>query len=247
MIKLLKSFLIVWVVLSAFSVNASSSWKILRTGLDYKKINYTHGSVHAFKIDPKLYSFGVVKADQFGKGGMTAKEFLKESGSIIAINGGFFTPEYKSLGLLINKGKIVNPIKQTSWWSVFYIRGETPEIVHSGRFSVEAGIDMAIESGPRLLVNGFVPKLKKSYAERSAVCITNDKKVVLVATENIVIEPDVFAEILKSSNKDGGLSCNTALNLDGGSSTQIYADIGDFSLSVAGSKTVANSIVVFPK
>jgi exopolysaccharide biosynthesis protein len=46
---------------------------------------------------------------------------------------------------------------------------------------------------------------------------------------------------------EGGLGCMNALNLDGGSSTQLYAKTQDFSLSIPSFSAVTDAVVVVPK
>ena len=106
---------------------------------------------------------------------------------------------------------------------------------------------MAVQRGPRLVVNGSIPKLKPSIAERSAICVNGKGEVLIAATENLLIQPKDFAEHLRKSEGQGGLGCKTALNLDGGRSTQIFADIDSFHLNVSGINTVANAVAVYPK
>lgn len=232
---------------SSGATAAKTEWKPLDQGLEYAVIRLNPGAIHAFRVDPKHHRFGIVTAKAMGRSGATVKAMAKRSKAIMAINGGFFTPELESLGLLISDGRKINPLKNTSWWSVFYIRGTTPYITHTNSFREDPSISMAVQSGPRLLVGGSVPKLKPSFAERSAICVTGKRKVVLIATEDLVIQPGDLADYLKKGEMEEGFGCRTALNLDGGSSTQIYARIGSFELDVPGAKKVANAVVVYPK
>ena len=222
-------------------------WRELSKELEYTKLRISPGSIHAFRIDPAKYKFEIITAKDLGKKSSTVKKMAEKKKAILAINGGFFSPEYDSLGLLINDGKEINPLKKTSWWSVFYIKNEKAKIIHTNSFKKSAGISMAIQAGPRLVVNGSIPKLKLSLAERSAICVGKKKDVIIVVTENLLISTLELAEYMRKSEKDGGLGCVTALNLDGGSSTQLYADIESFKLSIPGMKPVANAIAVYPK
>ena len=236
---------LIFVSSNAYSVKVL--WKTVGKGLDYTSIRVLPGIIHAFKIDPKQNKFGVVTAKDLGKKSAYVRAIAKKYGALLAINGGFFTPEYDSLGLLINNGKVINPVKNTSWWSIFYIKNNSPKIIHTNSFKNSSSISMAIQSGPRLVVNGAIPKLKSSIAERSAICITPKKDVIIVATQNLLIQPAELANYLRKSESEGGLGCFTALNLDGGSSTQLYAKIGSFDLEVTGMNKVSNAVVVYPK
>lgn len=242
--------IIVLLLLLAYPVNlfsAESKWEKIIKGLDYKKIEIADGRIHAFRIDPQLYRFEVIVAKGLGNRSATVKDMVRKKKAFLAINGGFFTPEYDSLGLIINNGKEINPIKNTSWWSVFYLADGKPQIVHSSEFKKEPSVSTAIQSGPRLLINGSIPRLKPSLAERSAVCIDANGEVVLIATENLFLSTAEFSQYLGKGDSQGGVGCVDALNLDGGSSTQMYAHVNSFELGVSGLNEVANALAVYPK
>jgi exopolysaccharide biosynthesis protein len=56
-----------------------------------------------------------------------------------------------------------------------------------------------------------------------------------------------MAKTMVASQIEGGLGCINALNLDGGSSTQLYAKYGNFNLKVAGYSAVTDAILVLPR
>lgn len=226
------------------SAESKTTWRMVDHGIEYTSISVPPGKIHAIKIDPKLYKFGVATAKELDKDSATVKKMAGKRGALAAINGGFFSPEFKSLGLIIDDGKRINPIKNTSWWSIFYIIDGRPFITHTTGFKENSSIEMAVQSGPRLVVNGAIPpRLKESLAERSAICVNGENNVLLLATENLLIELVKFAEILRRKD-DAGFGCVDALNLDGGGSTQMYAKIDSFKLEVTGINQVANAVVV---
>lgn len=220
-------------------------WKSLKKGLEYSEIRVSPGIIHAFRINPRAYNFGIVTSKDLGRPNSTVRDMAKAKSALVAINGGFFTPEFDSLGLLISNYKEINPLKKTSWWSVFFIRDSVPEIVHTSSFKKDSSVSVAVQCGPRLLIGGNIPKLKSSIAERSAVCIDSKRRVILIATDNLLVTPQEFAEYLRRGEKDGGLGCRDALNLDGGGSTQLYAHVGSFRLDVQGVSKVTNAVAVY--
>jgi hypothetical protein len=46
---------------------------------------------------------------------------------------------------------------------------------------------------------------------------------------------------------EGGLECTDALNLDGGSSTQLYANVRLFKINVPGINAITDAILVVPR
>jgi len=222
-------------------------WRKIETGIWYTKIEASSGSIHAVKIDPHLYRFGVALPSEMGRVSSTVRGLAIKSGAKVAINGGFFTPEYHPLGLIIDNGKVINPVKKMSWWGIFYISDLRPYIVHTSEFKGEAGIETAIQCGPRLVINGEIPRLKEGVAERSGVCIDKDGNVILVVTQNLMLSLQEFASVLKGGGEAGGLGCVNALNLDGGRSTQMYIKTRGLDLSIPGANEIADAIVVVPR
>ena len=111
-------------------------------------------------------------------------------------------------------------------------------------FLLKPTIDFAIQAGPRLVVNGTIPHLKNDYAPRSALCIDNAGHIIIAITDNMSMTLALFAQLLSRSVDQNGLGCYNALNLDGGSSSQLYASIGDFRLIIPGFANVADAVIV---
>lgn len=235
---------------------ATYQWRTLKKGLSYAKIFHNAGTqdaprlttLHAFRIDPKQFRIDVITSSKNKKYGEPIADIARRARAIIGINGGFFTPEHKSIGLLIKSGKKINPMHYTSWWSVFSIRGDTPIILPQWQVKSTRGFKMALQVGPRLVVNGRIPKLKnRKNAARSAVGITQTGKVIIVATEGAGISLTDMAQLMYRSRFINGLGCPNAMALDGGRSSQLYSRVGQFNLSVDGFSRVPNGIGVFWK
>lgn len=234
------------------NVSAESNWKNIADGIQYKKVAVEKkanteraslsGLIHIFQIDTLKYKLGVITARQFGMTNTDTKTMASISGALIAINGGYFTPEYDSLGLLVQNGQEINKLKWTSWWHVFQMNGYKPMIVTKQAWRLNSEIEMAIEAGPRLIVDGNIQEgLKPGIAERSAVGITMDGMVIIAATEGYQVSLSEFARTIREND------CYDALNLDGGGSTQLYAKIKRFELNRPGFSFIANGIGVFQR
>ncbi len=217
-------------------------WKELSPGIEYEKLNFSSDSshVHAFKIDPKRYHFDLVvknRLDHFP----TKQSFLPDN-ALIAVNGGFFAPDLQPLGLRINNGKTLSSYKAISWWGIFFIQDDVPQIIASNNFQPNKKINFAVQSGPRLIVDSDVLSLKPGIANRSALCIDKEKNIIIAVTEFYPLALTEWAQILMNN-----LGCQFALNLDGGRSTQLAAKIGDFALNIGGFTPVSDVIAVSQK
>lgn len=226
-------------------------WRQLSDGMQYATYSFelSEGErtwIHAFRIDPVKYRLDVATAAN-EKEGATVQEMAGKKGALVAINGGFFTPEHESIGLIISNKKQQNPLHNTSWWSIFYIADNKPAIVAPKDFKESGNISMALQVGPRLTIGGSVPKLKEGLSTRSAVGIDRQGKVVLLITSGHGITLKELAKRMGGLMFHGGFDCPDSMALDGGGSSQMYAKVGDFSLSLEGLARVTNGIVVLPR
>jgi len=228
------------------------NWNLLADGIVYVKYSFEAGpqertTIHAFEIDPAKVRLDIVIAGKSKPDGTTVDDLARRNKAALVINGGFFSEERKSIGLLVQSGKTINPIHKTSWWSIFGLKNGTPFIATPKEFVPSADISMAVQAGPRLVVEGAVPKLKDDFAPRSAIGITKDNNVILVVTEGIPISLKELAKRMKNSRFEGGLECPNAMALDGGGSTQLFAKIKKFELSIEGLSYITNGIAAFLK
>jgi uncharacterized protein YigE (DUF2233 family) len=243
--NVLKILVVVFLFLS--SATTASPWKKLAQGIEYRDIGanvltpWSH--VHVFRIDLKQNQLDLISATEFGRKQASVDQFAHRSHALIAINAGFFDKNYHPLGLRIGHARQYSPVKPISWWGIFKINNNIPSISNVSHFKTNAGLDFAIQSGPRLLVNGKILPLKPGHAERTALGITKGGELIILVTDHAPMTTTALAKLLKSSP----LYCKNALNLDGGSSSQMYARIGPFQLNAHGFSDVADAIVVKPK
>lgn len=231
-----------------FSTQATEAqtWRTLATGLEYldlgEKIYTPWSHIHVFRIDLKHYQLDSVLATALSQPNASVDEFASHSKALLAINGGFFDHNYHPLGLRISQQQQYNPLKRISWWGIFYIEDQKPHLSSLRRFKNSKNIDFAIQSGPRILVNGKTPALKAGRDERSALGITEDGRIIILVTANAPLTTTDLAALMKSSP----LNCHDALNLDGGSSSQLSARINSFEINVRGFSNISDAIIVKP-
>lgn len=252
MLRTLGALIILMLMMSGVSATPTL-WQTLADGLQYTVLQPSlHGRIYAFRIDPAKYDLSLAFArdtqdNPSSVSGASVEQLAKQSHALIAVNGGFFTPNYQSLGLRIQAGIMRSPIKPVSWWGVFYIRNHIPTIVSQRKFKETAGIYFAVQSGPRLVVNGAIPALKNTVDDRSALCITKQQQIIIIVTQGSSLSMHDFANLLSMPEHFGGLSCYNALNLDGGHSTQLYANVGSMKLSIPNLSPVADAVIVVPR
>lgn len=228
----------------SFNAAASDGWRKLTSGIEYQDLEggilapWSH--IHVFRIDLNKNRLALVTAKSLALKNASADQFAEHAKALLSINGGFFDPEFKPLGLRINNKILENPLKRISWWGIFYIKNNQPYISNVRHFTHDDDIEFAIQSGPRLLIKGKIPSLKPGLADRSALGITKDGKVIILVSTTSAMSTHDLAKRLKAPP----LSCVDAINLDGGSSSQLFAHIKSFHLNVHGFSNVSDAIVV---
>lgn len=230
--------------LSPFKSFCSDHWQELSAGIEFQDLEggiltpWSH--IYVFRIDLKKNQLDAITAQNLGFNNASVDQFAQSSKALISVNGGFFDPSFKPLGLRISSSRIKNPLKQVSWWGIFYVKNKKPFISDVKHFYPDNQIDFAIQSGPRLLIRGRIPSLKQGIADRSALGITEDGRVIILVSTNAAMTTDELAHLLKAPP----LRCTDAINLDGGSSSQLFAHIDSFRLNVHGFSNVSDAIIV---
>ncbi len=227
------------------TASAANHWRVLQEGLAYKdygpSILSPWSHIHVFKIDLRYYQLDLVTAQDLSKALASVNELADANHALLAINGGFFDENSQPLGLRIGHHQLRHPLKTISWWGIFYIKQHTAHITNYQQFSQHANISFAVQSGPRLLINGRIPRLKDGIAERSALGISDDGTIIILVTQNSPLTTTAVAHLLKTR-----LHCRSALNLDGGGSSQLYANIANFKINAYGFSHVSDAILVKP-
>ena len=220
-------------IFASTSTANSSSWRELSPGLEYRLLQR---KIHVFRIAPKKHQLQIALAPKDKVSNVI--RFAQQNQALIAINGGFFTPKLRPLGLRIQNGNQLNPIQATNWFGIFYLQNDNPHIVAKSEFRNNKNIQMAIQCGPRLIIDGKIPKLKAGFDNRTVLAIDKQNRVIIAVTENQPISTTSMARILLK------LDAVQALNLDGGNSTQLYAKIGDFKRQVTGLSGITDAVLV---
>lgn len=243
-------FIFALLVLS-FQAFASSQveWEPIAPGIDYSRLKPFsgpfNGYLHVFKINLNDYQLELISASELEKELATIQELTTKAKGLLGINGGFFGKNNLPLGLRISKGNLKNRTKQISWWAIFYITHHQAYIDSLKNFKNSSNIEFAIQAGPRLVTHGLpLPHLKDGFDERTALGILPNGEIILVSSDNLLMNTEQLANLMAKPQSEGGLGCVDALNLDGGSSSQLYAHINHFQLHIPGFTSVADAVIV---
>ncbi len=246
--RLLAQFRVVLLFLLPLVANIcqANSWNSIEPGIEYQDLNrnsimpWSH--IHVFRVDLAQNQMELAAAQaMFKTSHASIEQFAQKTKPIIALNGGFFDTQFKPMGLRINHQKQLTPLKPISWWGIFHIDQEQkPGLTSMRQFEPDSTLNFALQAGPRLIINGKIPHLKAGYAERSALGITKSGKVIIVVTQNYPMTTRMLAELMRSTP----VNCLYALNLDGGSSSQLYVNSNKLKMHSPGFTHISDAVIV---
>ncbi|MBS2014909.1 MAG: phosphodiester glycosidase family protein [Deltaproteobacteria bacterium] len=141
----------------------------------------------------------------------------------LVVNGGFFDPNGKALGLAVSGGAVLSRPSKAMSGGMLTFDGDRARLWEAESFELPEGIRFGVQCKPRLVVDGAL-NIKRDdghRSERTALCIRDGGRVidvVVVRDESADIGgPSLFA-LGRHLVKRG---CEAALNLDGGPSTGV--------------------------
>ena len=227
--------------------------EILAPGATHRRVELPKFGlvIDAFFFDPARYTVRVV--EQTAETGDQIATFLDRPGDVFAINGGFFERDDKTKhlapsGLLVTDGTVVAPEHQRAGSGIVYVADGTLRIVYRKAAPPPSEMEEAIQVGPVLVDPGGKVGIYKNTGDRldrSAVCLAGSRVVFVVVDGGLSLFR--LAHLLAAPEKDGGLGCDVALNLDGGPSTQALYRSGDRRIEIPGDWPVENALVVAPR
>jgi len=212
--------------------------------------------IHSFRLSPDDFRLRVLDAADYAPPRASVRKLVTESQALGAVNAGFFDDRSRPLGLHILRGVVRRPYSMAHKKSaaVFYERDERYEIVSNANYQTyfvaskpPTPMREAVQSYPLLVGNGkssWQWRPGEGIAARTAVGISWSGNVYLVVTDTDPMNGLSLSELAAFMAET--LRCRVALNLDGGTSSQLYYRDSKHELSVEGRDTIRTALAVFP-
>ena len=206
-----------------------TEWTELQDGLDYRRITCLGDEddldMHVVRVDPSRFDIDTAVVS-----GAIATSVARERDAPFVINANFFDTARKPLGIVVRSGSLVRSPRTTSWQSIFLVKkdGGARIVVPSQWPTYRDRAWMAVQAGPRLVVDGHTARVHQSYtAARAGVCIQRDAAITFFATpQSRKFDMYEIARIARRGEIDGGLECKDAMLFDGGHSVNFFAEGG---------------------
>jgi hypothetical protein len=181
--------------------------------------------------------------------GQSLGAMMKREKCVCGVNGGYFDPEFKPIGLRVADGSIFSPLRRARLITGILLQSDRGiEVIRTGEFSRAKRIIAAVQSGPFLVEgNKRIRGLNDSQLARRtfAGLATNDHALLGVCSD---VSLGQLANILATVPVAADSKIRGAMNLDGGSSSAFWFAREDGSaFSISGQKPVRDFVAVVPK
>jgi uncharacterized protein YigE (DUF2233 family) len=175
------------------------------------------------------------------------EDVMARGNFLAAVNGGYFDPDYRPIGLLIVDGKMVAPLQKARLLSgVLSSTGKKVQISRVSEFSPNQKSDAAVECGPMIVDLGKAVRGLESTksARRTFAAVGGDKAALGFCSDVTLADLSNILAIVAIPD----FKIQRALNLDGGSSSAFWfkrTNGGPFS--IAELKPVRDFVAVVPR
>ncbi|MEO6871926.1 MAG: phosphodiester glycosidase family protein [Chthoniobacterales bacterium] len=206
-----------------------------------------HATLHFAIFQPRNATLRII--DQPVAPRRDLAEVMNEKQALAGVNGGYFDPEDRPVGLLVSGGKKIMPLSSAHLLSgVLFASGNRVEIVRSRRFELIGKMKEAVQCGPLLLEHGKpVAGLNHTRSARRTFAAVNETGRTAALGYCSGVSLADLGEILSLTNIAGESKFARALNLDGGSSSAFWCRGADRAFSISEQKTVRDFVAILPR
>ena len=186
--------------------------------------------------------------DQSTEPRIDLEEIVAKGNFLAGVNGGYFDPEYRPIGLLIVDGKMVTPLQKSRLLSgVLSSTANKVQITRVSEFSLNQKPNAAVECGPMIVDAGkSVRGLEATKGARRTFAAVGAGDKAAVGFCSDVTLADLSNILAVVSIPD--FKIQRAINLDGGSSSAFWFKRANRSaFSIGEQKPVRDFVTIVPR
>jgi uncharacterized protein YigE (DUF2233 family) len=242
----------------ALAFSAQAEWKILsaesepgRAGIEHRHVVVEDAAAgQRVTVDVAVFSAKSTALRVIDNpDGQSLGAAMKREKCVCGVNGGYFDPEFKPIGLRVADGSTFSPLRRARLIAGILLQSDRGiDVVRVGEFSRTKKNVAAVQSGPFLVeANKRIRGLNESQLARRtfAGIATNDRALLGVCSGISLAE---LANVLATAPIVADSKIRRAMNLDGGSSSAFWFAREDASaFSISGQKPVRDFVAVVPK
>ena len=246
------------VLFLAVAATAHGNWAVFSTDSEPGGAGIVHQ--HVVLEDTGTNDRAVVDLAIFSAKSCTLRVIQNEDGAsdlaevmtrrkcLAGINGGYFSPDFAPIGLLITDGKVVAPLQRARLITgVLSASARGVQIARIREFSQQRKVSAAVQCGPFLVDLGRpVRGLEATRsARRTFAAIGGSDHVALGVCSEITLTE--LAKILGTTQIADRVKISRALNFDGGSSSAFWFARDSAAFSIPEQKIVRDFVAVVPR
>lgn len=207
---------------------------------------------HSFQVqvvvfDDRQFDLKVIDQPEDWSGGNRLTDCMRGAAAVAGVNGGFFTPEFKPMGLMIAGGKRTGTWQTGPLLTGAVVVTSQPRLLWNADVNPEGASEL-LQAGPRLVDGGQAVAGLDARKRSTRTFIANDggNQWCLGLVHDITLSE--LAELLTTPGVMPAFTVNRALNLDGGRSSALYYRTNDGREHThPGWSTVRNYLGIVPK
>jgi uncharacterized protein YigE (DUF2233 family) len=164
---------------------------------------------------------------------VSMNDWMQQEHPIAIINGGYFDQQFNATALVVSNGQVFGE-SYTGFGGMLSVDSHgslSLRSLHQQPYNPNSErLEQATQSAPMLILDGKRTQFSAdaSQTRRSVVAMDKQGRLLFIVSPNPVFSLDELADQLVSSD----LSIETALNLDGGSSTGLYVKGGSSQVTI---------------
>lgn len=221
------------------------------TPLSTQRLRASGLTLTLLTFDSRTHSLRVLdNANGPGSGARSSKSAARSKNGIAAINGGFFTPEGNPLGLVYENGRKYGGLGTSSLGAGIYVHHNSPAILPRSAWKHQSAPPSdLLQSGPFLLKNSkTVSGLSTSRPRERSFLLWDGHTGWAIGHSSSSTLASLSKALASQPLPD--FHIRTALNLDGGSSSDLWVSSkvkgGPVSTRHLWNKSVRNYLVLVP-
>ncbi len=164
---------------------------------------------------------------------MSMNDWMQLEHPLALINGGYFDQQFNATALVVSNGKVFGQ-SYTGFGGMLSVNSHgslSLRSLHQQPYNPNSErLEQATQSAPMVMLEGKRTQFSAdaSQTRRSVVAMDKQGRLLFIVSPNPIFSLDELADQLVSSD----LSIETALNLDGGSSTGLYVKGGSSQVTI---------------
>lgn len=200
-------------------------------------------------FDSRRFRLRVLDQPDPRAGGRAITHLMRAQSASAGVNGGFFTPEFAPLGLVVSGGRAQGSFTRSSLIAGMALQlGDQPYLIWNSEYQGHAGVSDLLQSGPRLVDSGRPVSGLDAAKRRPRSFIATDGGFLWAIGTTDACSLSALARALAAPGALPGLRPLRALNLDGGNSSALWMRTAEGrEIARPGWSTVRNYLAIVPK